>query len=76
MTIHPEEEVQSSYDAQTRVHTYVITRNGKKWTVDIPDADFQKFGPVLGASAAVNKMARRKHLAMRLAAAMEGPPDV
>jgi hypothetical protein len=77
MTIHPETEiVASSHDAKTKAHTYTIERGGKRWTITIPDADFERFGPVMGASAAVNKMNRRKHLATRLAAAMEGPADV
>lgn len=77
MTIHPETEiVATSYDAPTRTHSYTIARDGKRWTVAIPDADFAQFGPVVGASAAVNKMNRRRHLAQRLEAAMQGAADV
>lgn len=76
MSIHPESEiVGTSYDERARVHTYTIKRGGKKWTVNISDADFQQFGPVMGASASVNKLNRRKHLATRLEAAMRGPSD-
>lgn len=73
MTIHPETEIiGTAYNEQTRVHSYTIERNGKQVTVDIPDADFQQFGPVMGASAATNRMNRRRHLAMRLQAALDG----
>ena len=73
MTIHPETEIVStSYDAVKHTHSYTIERNGKRWTVEIPDADFQNFGPVMGASAATNRMNRRRHLAMRLQAAIDG----
>lgn len=76
MTIHPETEiVASSHDPIARLHSYTISRGGKKWTVQIPDDDFQAFGPVMGASASVNRMNRRKHLAMRMEAAMRGRED-
>lgn len=76
MTIHPESEiVATSHDARTRTHSYTIERNGKRWTVAIPDDDFEQFGPIVGASGAVNRMNRRRHLAMRLEAAMDGVAD-
>lgn len=76
MTIHLETEiVATSHDPLARAHTYTLERGGKRWTVTIPDVDFDRFGPVLGASAATNKLNRRKHLAMRLEAAMGGPHD-
>jgi hypothetical protein len=76
MTINPETEiVATSHDPIARTHSYTIERNGKRWTVAIPDADFQQFGPVKGADAAMNHASRRKHLAMRLEAAMGGAPD-
>ena len=76
MTINPETEiVASSWDPQTRAHSYTIERTGRRWTVVIPDDDLQRFGPVLGASAAVNKQNRRRHLAAVLENAMRGEPD-
>lgn len=71
--INPETEiVATAYDPKTRTHSYTVQRDGKRFTAHIPDADFQAFGPVLGASAATNKINRRKHLAMRLEAAIRG----
>jgi hypothetical protein len=76
MTIHPETEiVASSYDAATRVHSYTIERGGKRWTTTIPDDEFERFGPVVGASAATNKARRRNYLAAKLTNAMQGEPD-
>jgi hypothetical protein len=76
VTIHLETEiVASSYDPTTRAHSYTIERNGKRWTVSVPDADFEQFGPILGATGAVNKQRRRQHLASRLEAAMGGRAD-
>lgn len=76
MTIHLENEVVgSAFDPITQIHTYTVARDGKRWTVTIPNADFERFGPRLGARAAINQLTRRKHLAMRLTAAMDGPPD-
>ncbi len=76
MTFNPETEiVSSSHDPVKRFHTYVAERNGKRWTVSIPDAEFAEFGPVVGASAAVNKQARRTYLARKMTAAMDGPAD-
>lgn len=75
--INPETEIVSTaHNAKTRVHSFTIERDGKRYTAHIPDADFQAFGPVLGASAATNKINRRRHLAMRLEAAMQGKADV
>ena len=74
--IHPETEIiETRSNPATHVHTYVIAREGKRWTVDIPDDEFRQFGPVIGASHVQNKQARRTYLARRLVAAMEGPKD-
>ena len=76
MSIHPETEiVASAFDPIARAHSYTIERAGKRWTVAIPDADFERFGAVAGAAAGVNRANRRKHLATLLDAAMGGAPD-
>lgn len=76
MSIHPETEiVATAHDPVARLHTYTISRHGRRWTVQIPDDDFSQYGPVLGASAAQNKMNRRRHLATRIEAAMQGQAD-
>jgi hypothetical protein len=76
MTINPETEiVATSHDPVTQTHRYTVEKQGKRWTVAIPDLEFQKFGPVFGAQAATNKERRRMYLANRLTAAMQGEPD-
>jgi len=76
MSINPETDiVASSYDGATRIHSYTIERGGKRWTAQIADDEFQRFGPVAGASAASNKARRRTYLATKIAAAMQETPD-
>lgn len=74
MTINLETEVvASSFDGDT--HVYTIERGGQRWTVRVPDDDFQRFGPMMGAAGANNRMARRRYLATILTNAMQGAPD-
>lgn len=76
MTINLDTEVvNTAYDVRTHVHTYVLARNGKRWTVRVPDQQFARFGPVVGAQAAQNKANRRKYLATMLENAMQGDAD-
>ncbi len=76
MTINPEQEiVGSAFDPIKQVHRYTVERNARRWTVEIPDADFARFGQVMGASAAQNQANRRLHLARCLENAMRGPAD-
>lgn len=75
MTINLETEVETAFNRLTQIHSYTIARGGKRWTVQIPDADFAKHGPVMGASAEMNKARRRMYLATALTNAMQGAPD-
>ena len=77
MTINPETEiVHSSHDPQTRIHSYTIERDGKRWTVAISDDEFARFGPLVGAQARKNQARRRTYLVAKLTEAMQGEPDV
>lgn len=71
MTINLEEEISSSrYDKLARMHSYTIERDGKRWTVNISDDEFAKFG-----FDKAGKMGRRTLLAQRLTSALQGVPD-
>jgi hypothetical protein len=68
MTINLDTEiVSSSYDIDARMNTYTIRRDGRRWTVQIPDSAF--------AVHATNRQARAAHLGNLLTAAMRGKAD-
>lgn len=76
MTLNPETEiVGSGHDPVTKTHSYTVEKRGKRWTVQIPDDEFARFGPVIGAQAAANKARRQAYLAAKIEAAMQGEPD-
>jgi hypothetical protein len=67
MTIHLENEiVASAWNPVTRVCSYTLERDGKRWTVQIHESEFSRQGgtPV-----------RRAHLARKLETAMLGRED-
>jgi hypothetical protein len=71
MTIALESEiVGSAYDPVSKVCTYTIERNGKRWTAEVPVHHLQSHK---GGNA---KMLRRNHVAKVLEMAMQGEPDV
>lgn len=61
------EVVSTSYNELTQECIYVVQKNGKQWTVRIPERDFNHHGP--------NNQKRREHLATVLELAMNGPED-
>ncbi len=61
------EIVESRYDTKARANIYVIARNGRRWTVSVPDADVAKIGG--------NKQARRVFVTNMLETAMRGKAD-
>ncbi len=68
MTILLENDVISSkWDALRQVNTFVVARDGKQWTVEIPQSLLQ---PLMG-----NKIARRQFTHNCIVKAMQGPPD-
>ncbi len=68
MTIHLDTEIVATrFDPVTQACFYTIERGGKRWTVEIPKAHFDKHG--------VNKIAKRTYLATMLNNAMVGEPD-
>lgn len=68
MTIHLDTEIVATrFDPVTLSCSYTIERGGKRWTVEIPKAHFDKHG--------ANKIAKRTHLATVLNNAMLGPHD-
>lgn len=67
-TIHLENEIVATrHDPVTRTSFYTIERNGRRWTVGIPDDDLNRHKS--------NKAARRLHLAQTLNMAMQGKAD-
>lgn len=76
MTINLDTELaETAWDPTTRAHTYTLERQGKRWTVTIPDEELARFGPVVGAHGKTNQARRRLYVATKLAAAMQGEPD-
>ena len=71
MTIHLENEVQSSHDAARGVFVYTLTRDDKTVTVEIGQHELDACGPMVGAQAAVSVQARRKLVSQRLKAALD-----
>lgn len=58
MSLHPETQVVgSTYDADSRASTYVVTRGGRETTVTVTDREF---------AAAANRMQRRMILARKI----------
>lgn len=70
MTIALESEiVGSAYDPTSKVCTYTIERNGKRWTAEV---HLNHLSAHKGGNA---KMLRRNHVAKVLEMAMQGEPD-
>lgn len=68
MTINLDTEVvSSSYDIDAHMNIYTIKRDGRRWTVNIPDAAFAMHG--------ASQAARRAHLGNLLTEAMRGKAD-
>jgi hypothetical protein len=68
MTINLDTEVvSSSYDVTAHMNTYTIKRDGRRWTVNIPDTALAIHG--------ANHAARRTHLGNLLTDAMRGKAD-
>lgn len=59
--------VSTRFDAQRQVNIYVLRKNDRQWTVEVPLSDLH---PMAG-----NKQARRKIVEARLQGAMNGPSD-
>lgn len=59
--------VSTGFDAVRQVSIYVLRKNERQWTVEIPLSDVQS---LMG-----NKQARRKLVESRLQGAMNGPSD-
>lgn len=67
-TVHLETEIVAThYDAASRQCFYTIERDGRQWTVGIPEDDLNRHK--------ANKAARRMHLAQTLSVAMQGKAD-
>ncbi len=76
MTINLETElVGSSLDPVTRVASYTIERNGKRWTVRVPIDHFEHAAKHL-KDVTARKRTKREHLGKLLENAMNGPHDV
>lgn len=67
-TVHLENEmVATRHDPQERKSHFTIERDGRRWTVAIPDDDLNRHK--------ANKAARRMHVAQVLTMAMQGKAD-
>lgn len=70
-TINLETEIVSTRtDPASRIHSYTIERDGRRWTVDIHEDEFNRLNPN-GAT----KEQRRNMLGHRLQVAMLGKAD-
>lgn len=71
--LNPETQiVGSGHDPAAQTHFYVVEHGVQRWTVTIPDSEFDTFGPVTNPAS---RAARRAYLARMVGAAMQGPAD-
>ncbi len=73
-----EELVETRHDPKTGLNHYTIARADRRWTIAVPLADFDRYGPLTdeaGKPDEVSKQRRRAHLANLLSVAMQGKAD-
>lgn len=66
---HETEIVATGFDPKTKLCSYTIERDGKRWTVEIPLDHLSKH------SGNRSRILRREHVAKALHGAMSGPHD-
>lgn len=71
MTINVDTEIVASrYDAAKRINHYTIKRDGRHWSVEVPDDHLDRHGRGAGS-----RDRRRNHVGSLLVLAMRGKAD-